>query len=290
MGSLHLFDAVRRVQRPPALASVGQFRSRVRAAVGHTGDRRASSQMKTSDTKAVLLVGGLGKRLRTMVPSAPKPLAPVGNRPFLELLIRQLGSQGIGSLILCTGYLADQVEGEFGDGSGLGVSIEYAKEPEPLGTAGAVKFAERFLEGVPDFLVMNGDSFLDLDLNRLIQLHRTHGGLATMAVVSVENSGRYGTVHLDSASKVTAFCEKTGSDSPGLINAGIYVFSPAILDLIPAGPVSLENDVFPRLLDQGVYAARQQGVFIDIGTPADYARAQELSDRLRRATAQVTGS
>jgi D-glycero-alpha-D-manno-heptose 1-phosphate guanylyltransferase len=246
--------------------------------------------MKTSDTKAVLLVGGLGTRLRTVVPSAPKPLAPVGNRPFLELLIRQLGNQGMRSLIMCTGYLADQIEGEFGDGSDLGVTIEYSKEPEPLGTAGAVKFAEGFLQGVPDFLVMNGDSFLELDLNQLIQLHRTHGGLATMAVVSVENAGRYGTVHVDSGNKVTAFCEKTGSDSPGLINAGVYVFSPAILELIPAGPVSLEKDVFPRLLDQRVHAAREQGVFIDIGTPADYAHAQELSDRLRRATVQATGS
>jgi len=246
--------------------------------------------MKASDIKAVLLVGGLGTRLRTVVPSAPKPLAPVGSRPFLELLIRQLGSQGIRSLIMCTGYLADQIESEFGKGSGLGVTIEYSKEPEALGTAGAVKFAERFLQGAPDFLVMNGDSFLELDLNQLIQLHRTHGGLATMAVVSVENAGRYGTVHLDSDNKVTAFCEKTGSDSPGLINAGVYVFSPAILGLIPAGPVSLEKDIFPKLLGEEVYASREQGVFIDIGTPADYAHAQELSDRLRRATVQATGS
>src|SRR5580658_492381 len=195
--------------------------------------------MKTSDTKAVLLVGGLGTRLRTVVPSAPKPLAPVGDRPFLELLIRQLGSQGIRSLVMCTGYLADQIESEFGDGSGLGVTIEYSKEPEALGTAGAVKFAERFLQEVPDFLVMNGDSFLELDLNQLIQLHRTHGGLATMAVVSIENTGRYGTVHVDSSNRVTEFCEKTGKDSPGLINAGVYVFSHAILGHIPAGPVSL---------------------------------------------------
>ncbi len=115
---------------------------------------------------------------------------------------------------MCTGYLADQIEGEFGDGSGLGVTIEYSKEPEALGTAGAVKFAERFLQGVPDFLVMNGDSFLEFDLNQLIQLHRTHGGLATMAVVSVENAGRYGTVHVDSGNRVTEFCEKTGKRFP----------------------------------------------------------------------------
>jgi NDP-sugar pyrophosphorylase family protein len=246
--------------------------------------------MKTSEIKAVLLVGGLGTRLRTVVPSAPKPLALVGNRPFLELLIQQLAGQGVRRLIMCTGYLADQIEEEFGDGRGLGVTVEYSKEPEPLGTGGAVKFAESFLQGVPDFLVMNGDSFLELDLNELIQLHRMHGSLATMAVVSVENAGRYGTVYVDSRNRVTEFCEKTGSDSPGLINAGVYVFSPAILELIPTGPVSLEKDVFPTLLDRGVYAVRQKGVFIDIGTPADYAHAQELSDRLRRATVQATRS
>lgn len=246
--------------------------------------------MTTSDTKAVLLVGGLGTRLRTVVPSAPKPLAPVGDRPFLELLIRQLGSQGTRNLVLCTGYLADQIEREFGDGSDLGVTIEYSKEPQPLGTGGAVKFAERFLQGVSEFLVMNGDSFLELDLRQLMQFHRKHGGIATMAVASVGNAGRYGTVRIDSENRVTEFLEKTGSDSPGLINAGVYVFNPAILQDIPGGPVSLEKDVFPRLLNRGIYAVREHGMFIDIGTPADYALAQQLFNRLRSASTQATGS
>lgn len=236
-----------------------------------------------NDTKALLLVGGLGTRLRTVVPSAPKPLAPVGDRPFLELLIQQLAGQGIRNLVLCTGYLADHIEREFGDGSNLGVTIEYSKEPHALGTGGAVKFAEKFLFGVTDFIVMNGDSFLELDLRRPINLHRTHGGIATLAVVPVENSGRYGTVHVDSGNRVTKFLEKTGDEAPGLINAGIYVFSSAIFDHIPAGPVSLEKDVFPKLLSLGFYAVQERGVFIDIGTPKDYAQAQELSDRLRHA-------
>jgi NDP-sugar pyrophosphorylase family protein len=243
----------------------------------------APDLLTANDTKAVLLVGGLGTRLRTVVPSAPKPLAPVGDRPFLELLIQQLAGQGIRNLVLCTGYLADQIQSEFGDGNSLGVSIEYSKEPHALGTGGAVKFAERFVEGVADFLVMNGDSFLELDLRRLIRFHRTHRGAATLAVVPVENAGRYGTVRVDGDNRVTKFLEKTSDEAPGLINAGIYVFSPAIFEYIPPGPVSLEKDVFPRLLSQGVYAVREQGVFIDIGTPNDYAKAQELSERLRRA-------
>jgi NDP-sugar pyrophosphorylase family protein len=233
-----------------------------------------------SDTKIVLLVGGLGTRLRALLPSAPKPLAPVGNRPFLELLVRQLGNQGIRSLIMCTGYLADQIEREFGDGSNLGVAIEYSREPHPMGTGGAVKLAQRLLEGLTDFLVMNGDSFLEIDFSQFIQFHRTHRAMATIAVVRVENASRYGTVRVDSSNRVVEFCEKAGQDSPGLINAGVYVFNAAILEHIPAEQVSLEKDIFPTLLDQGVYAARQEGVFIDIGTPADYAHAQQLFDRL----------
>jgi NDP-sugar pyrophosphorylase family protein len=243
-----------------------------------------TTPLTTNDTKALLLVGGQGTRLRTVVPSAPKPLAPVGDRPFLELLIQQLAGQGIRNLVLCTGYLADQIEREFGDGDSLGVAIEYSKEPHALGTGGAVKFAERFLGAVPDFLVMNGDSFLELDLRRIIRFHRGHGGLATLAVVPVENAGRYGTVHVDGDNRVTQFLEKTGDEAPGLINAGVYVFSPAILEHIPAGPVSLEKEIFPKLLSRGVYAVEERGVFIDIGTPKDYAQAQQISDRLRRAT------
>ena len=232
----------------------------------------------------MLLVGGLGTRLRSLVPSAPKPLAPVGDRPFLELLIRQLHGQGIPNLVMCSGYLADQIEVEFGDGRDLGVAIEYSKETQPLGTAGAVKLAQTHLQSMSEFLVMNGDSFLEIDLRQLVKFHRAHGGLATVAVVPVENAGRYGTVHSDSSHRVTAFSEKTGNDSPGLINAGVYVFSRAILDQIPVGPASLEKDIFPKILDQGVYAAEQRGMFIDIGTPGDYARAQVLLNRLYRAT------
>jgi NDP-sugar pyrophosphorylase family protein len=239
-----------------------------------------------TDTKAVLLVGGLGTRLRSSVPSAPKALAPVGDRPFLELLIRQLREQGIRHLVMCTGYLADQIEGKFGDGRDLGVVVEYSKEAQPLGTAGALKFAETHLQSGAEFLVMNGDSFLETDLGQLVRFHRTHGGLATVAVVPVENAGRYGTVRSDSSHRVTAFSEKTGNASRGLINAGVYVFSRALLDQIPAGPASLEKDVFPKILDQGVYAAEQHGMFIDIGTPGDYARAQVLLDRLHRATSR----
>ena len=234
----------------------------------------------TLDIPAVLLVGGMGTRLRSVVPSAPKPMAAVGEQSFLELLVRQLRYHGIHRLVMCSGYLADQIENKFGDGGAWDVSIEYSREQQPLGTAGAVKLAQRHLQTAADFLVMNGDSFLEMDFERLVQFHRERNGLVSMAVVPVEDAGRYGTVRLDSGSRVIGFTEKTGTDTPGLINAGVYVFNRAIFDHIPEGPASLERNVFPRVLDRGVYALEQRGMFIDIGTPEDYARAQTLGSRL----------
>ena len=226
--------------------------------------------------KAVLLVGGLGTRLRSAVPSIPKALACVGSKSFLELLIQQLHSQGFNRLVMCTGYLADQIENQFGIGHDWAVTIEYSRETKSLGTAGAIKLAAQYLRECPDFLVMNGDSFMEIDLHDLLRFHRAHGGLISIAVVEVEDASRYGTVRLNSGNKVTRFLEKTGEHTAGLINAGIYVFSEAVLHHIPEGPVSLEKAVFPHLIEHGIYAFKQDGFFIDIGTPEDYSRAQGL--------------
>lgn len=231
----------------------------------------------------------MGTRLRSVVPSTPKPLASVGNRSFLELLVRQLRYQGICRLVMCTGYLADQIESEFSDGHDWGVAIQYSKEPHPLGTAGAVKLAERYLHDVSDFLVMNGDSFLEIDFDQLVGFHRQHGGLVSMAVQQTENTTRYGTVEVDAGGRIVGFKEKTGSDVPGLVNAGVYVFNRAVFEYIPEGPCSLERDVFPQLLHHGVYALEHHGIFIDIGTPEDYARAQQICDRLYEAVGRVEG-
>ena len=248
--------------------------------------KNAGNDVGSEDIKAVLLVGGMGTRLRSVVPSKPKPLASVGGNSFLELLIRQLRYQGIRRLVMCTGYLGNQIENEFGDGSKWGVAVEYSQEPQQLGTAGAVKLAQRYLQDVPDFLVMNGDSFLEIDFRQLIQFHRAHGGVVSMAVRRVQNATRYGTVKVDAGGRVVGFSEKTGCDSPGLINAGVYVFNRGVLDHIPDGPASLERDVFPQLLDHGMYALEQHGMFIDIGTPEDYARAQQLCERLHELAVQ----
>jgi len=232
---------------------------------------------------AVLLVGGLGTRLQSVLPGTPKPLAPVGDAPFLQLLVRQLRSQGIRRLIMSTGHLADQIESEFGDGRKWDVEIVYSRESCPLKTAGAVKLAECHLTQAPDFLVLNGDSFLELDFCELIRFHREHGGLISMAVRRVPDASRYGTVQLDSHHRVVGFREKMGASVPGIVNGGVYIFKHAALQHIPDGPASLETDIFPRLLEHGVYALEQHGMFIDVGTPEDYARAQTLYHSLYQA-------
>ena len=217
------------------------------------------------------------------MPSLPKALASVGDRPFLELLVRQLVAQGIRHLVMSTGYLAEQIEEVFQDGSGFGATIEYSKEVVPLGTAGALKLARKYVEKEAEFLVLNGDSFVEADFARLISFHRKRRGFATMAVVSVDNASRYGTVQVRADGRVLGFAEKTGTQASGLINAGIYIFSPGILARIPEGPASLERDVFPQILEHGVYALKQEGLFIDIGTPDDYERASAIYESLNSA-------
>jgi mannose-1-phosphate guanylyltransferase len=242
-----------------------------------------SSEAPARETPVLLLVGGMGTRLQPVLPSTPKPLAPICGVSFLELLVLQLRSQGIRRIVMCTGHLADQIEEEFGDGLKWGVVITYSRESQPLGTAGAIRLAESYIPGVADFLVTNGDSFLELDFHQLIQFHRQHGGLTSMAVRRVPDAARYGTVKVDALNRVTGFSEKTGIQTPGIINGGVYVFRRDIFQHIPDGPASLEKDVFPRILENGVYALEQHGMFIDIGTPEDYARAQALHHTLYQA-------
>jgi NDP-sugar pyrophosphorylase family protein len=195
----------------------------------------------------------------------------------------QLRSQGIRRMIMSTGYLAEQIEDTFGNGHRWGADIEYAREPEPLGTAGAVKFAACRVKKDSNFLIVNGDSFTELDVNGFIRFHRQHGGIASMAVCRVPDAARYGTVLFDGEKRITRFSEKTGEHGPGFINAGVYIFTQPMLDRIPLGSSSLEKDVFPQLIGQGMYAFEAPGIFIDIGTPEDYARAQMLYEKLRQA-------
>jgi NDP-sugar pyrophosphorylase family protein len=241
------------------------------------------TESHSEDTPVLLLVGGLGTRLRSVLSDKPKPLAPIGGISFLELLVMQVRSQGLRRLVMCTGFEAGQIHREFGDGHKWNVAIDYSEESRPLGTAGAIKLAARFVSQASYFVVMNGDSFLELDLRRLIRFHGEHGGSASIAVRRVPDAGRYGTVQVDERNRVVRFSEKMGIPESGVINGGIYVFNRDILERIPDGPASLEKDVFPALLNRRVFALEQDGMFIDIGTPEDYARAQALYLRLSQA-------
>ncbi len=247
------------------------------------GEKMPSKSKTLQDIPTLLLVGGLGERLRAVVEGKPKPLARIGRESFLGLLVRQLRHQGIHRLIMCTGYLSEQVETEFGDGCELGVVIDYSREECRLGTGGAIKLAASRLGDAGEFIVMNGDSFLDLDLSELLHFHRQVGALVTMSTARAKTVGRYGTVNVGSDRRVIGFTEKSGLDDPGWINGGVYAFNRAALGFFPDGPSSLEKDVFPRLVDRGLFAFEVRGFFLDIGTPEDYALAQQLCDRLYEA-------
>jgi mannose-1-phosphate guanylyltransferase len=217
---------------------------------------------------AVLLVGGAGTRLRPLTEWLPKPMLPIANRPFLEHQIEHLREHGIEDVILSCGYLPEPIRDHFGD------RLRYAVEPEPLGTGGAIRFSA---EGVGEtFLVCNGDVLTDLDLGALIAQHRVRGAAATIALHRVADPSAYGLVRAEGDGRVTAFVEKPapGEADTDTINAGTYVLEPAVLDLIePGRAVSVEREVFPRLIGRGLYAWVDGGRWRDIGTPESYLAA-----------------
>ncbi len=241
--------------------------------------------------KSVLLVGGLGTRLRSVVPSKPKALAEVGEHPFIELPIRQLATQGLRRLVLCSGHLAEQLEETLGSGAELGISIEYSRETTPLGTGGALRLAMPLLESCTEVLVMNGDSFTDLDFGGLLAFHRARGASVTLTAVPVEDAARYGTLTMAQDGRVLGFVEKSGRTERGTISAGIYVFSRGALERLPEGRSSLERDLLPRLVAEGsVFGFSTPGPFIDIGTPEDYARAGRIHADLLKRTMKPRGA
>lgn len=232
--------------------------------------------MNPVQLEALVLVGGLGRRLRSSIVGRPKPMAEVAGRPFLEWLILAAKERGVGRFVLCTGYLAEHVETYFGNGSKWGVSVEYSRETTPLGTGGALKLALDKTER-ETLLAFNGDSYCPCDLHRLLTEHSRTAAAATLWVVGVEDCSRYGAVSVADDGSVTAFREKEMVTKKGLINAGIYAIQRTILESIPVGrPVSLEHDVFPGLIGEKLHAVAGEGPFIDIGTPESYARAQDF--------------
>ena len=233
--------------------------------------------------QAVILAGGLGTRLRAVLPGLPKALAPVAGRPFVEYLLLQLRRHHVADVVLAVGYRAELVERHVGDGSSWGVRARYSREAEPLGTGGALKRAAMLLDG-STFLVMNGDSFFDVPLHDLVARHREAGALGTLALVERPALGdRYGAVETDDAGRVVAFREKGPPTRRGGVNGGVYALEPEVLSAIPDGrPVSLEREVFPALAGR-LHGRPYDGYFIDIGVPDDLARIRDDPSPLEQA-------
>ncbi len=230
--------------------------------------------MDTIDS-AVILAGGLGSRLKGVVNDRPKPLADVAGRPFLFYLLENLESFGVRDVVLGVGHMAGLIERTVGDAH-RSVSVTYSREEVPMGTAGALGLAERFIAG-SDFFMLNGDSFCDVNLSRLAAAHRKAGAVCTMTLTAVEDVSRYGSVTCADDGAVTSFREKGGRVEQGLVNAGVYAFSGSVFDLLPSdGPSSMERDILPRLIGNGLFGFFHEGRFIDIGTPQSYQEAQDL--------------
>jgi D-glycero-alpha-D-manno-heptose 1-phosphate guanylyltransferase len=223
--------------------------------------------------EAIVLAGGLGTRLRQVVPDLPKPMAPVAGRPFLEILIGTLAAKGVDRVVLSVGHLAAAIVSHFGD-RWRGVEIDYAIEATPLGTGGAVRLALGRCRRDP-VLVVNGDTFLDLELDALIARWRTHGRPLLVAR-EVSDTSRFGRLSV-AGDRLAGFVEK-GVPGPGPINAGCYLVPRDLLTELPAdAPFSLENDfLVPRGVRAGFEIFVSRGLFIDIGVPDDYTRAQSL--------------
>lgn len=222
---------------------------------------------------AVILAGGLGTRLRSVVSDRPKVMAMVAGRPFLTHLLDQLAESGIRRVVLCTGYMADLIRNELGDGY-RDMELLYSAEDTPLGTGGALRNAAGLLSG-DMLLVLNGDSYCQCNLADFTAGRAASGACAGMVLARVDDVARFGAVLTDGASLVESFVEKGGQTGPGWINAGIYLLPMDLVQTIsPNRPVSLEREVFPELMTRGLFGYHCPGSFIDIGVPEEYQRSQ----------------
>jgi D-glycero-alpha-D-manno-heptose 1-phosphate guanylyltransferase len=222
---------------------------------------------------AVILAGGLGTRLRSVVADRPKALAQVQGRPFLSFLLDQLVESGIRDAVLCTGYLGEQVPIVFGKNY-RGLRLAYSRESSPLGTGGALRNAAPVLESAT-LLVMNGDSYCDVDMGAFWSWHVAQRSDATILLRRTQDTRRFGRVRVDTRGRVKGFDEKNAAIGPGWVNGGIYLLSRRRIRGIPSDrAVSLEREVFPAWVREGLCGYRSRGDVLDIGTPESYAASQ----------------
>ena len=222
--------------------------------------------------QAVVLVGGEGTRLRPLTSTMPKPVVPLVDRPFMAYMLEWLRRHGVDDVVLSMGYLADAVRDVLGDGSAYGLRIRYVEEPDPRGTAGALKFAQGLLD--ERFFLLNGDVLTDLDLTAQLDRHVATGARGTLALVPVSDPSAYGLVRTGEDGAVRGFVEKPPAEEidTNLISAGAYVLERSVLDLIePDRKVSIEREVWPALVGDGLFAFAHEGAYwMDIGTPDRY--------------------
>lgn len=227
--------------------------------------------------KALLLVGGFGTRLRPLTVSTPKQLLPIAGKPMIEWVVERLVNHGVEELILSLGYKSDAFLRAYPKGKILGLPFKIAIEPEPRGTAGAIRFCAETAGLDTTFLVLNGDVLTDLDTSSLVAFHRQSGGMATIAMQTVENPSRYGVISTTDTGQVLDFVEKPapGTEPSNNINAGTYVMEPGVLDRIPINTaVSVERETFPQLAADGeLYAMSADSYWLDTGTPEQFLEA-----------------
>ncbi len=227
--------------------------------------------------QAVVLVGGFGTRLRPLTDTIPKQMLPVGNRPMIERVLEHLAGHGVTSAVLALGYRADVFQDAYPDGTCAGVELHYAIEPEPRDTAGAIRFAALDAGIHERFLVLNADVLTDLDVGMLVATHERTGAEGTIALHRVEDPSAFGVVPTDADGRVTAFIEKPppGEAPTNLINAGVYVLEPSVLERIPPDvPVNVERVTFPAMVADGsLFAVDGDTYWIDAGTPETYLAA-----------------
>jgi mannose-1-phosphate guanylyltransferase len=222
--------------------------------------------------QAVILVGGQGTRLRPLTSTVPKPVVTLVDRPFISFMLEWLREHGVDDVIVSCGFLADSVRGVLGDGSQLGLRVRFVEEPEPRGTAGALKLAEPILD--ERFLMLNGDVLTDIDLTAQLAQHDATGALGTLSLVPVPDPSAYGLVVLNEDRSVREFIEKPSSEeklATNMISAGAYVLDRRVLELVPPDRnVSIEREVWPKLVGNGLYGYPSDSYWLDIGTPGRY--------------------
>jgi mannose-1-phosphate guanylyltransferase len=228
--------------------------------------------------KALFLAGGFGTRLKPITDDLPKPMVPIMGKPLLERNIENLKKHGVDEIVLSTCYKPHKIERYFEDGRKLGVKISYISEDVPLGTAGAIRNARSFFDDT--FLVFNADILSDIDVSEMIRFHKEKGVLATVAATQVDNPSAYGVIEQDQNGFITAFKEKPQphESCSRLINAGVYIFEPQLLEKIPPGrAVSIERETYPLLLQKGFRIAvyNRCSYWLDLGTPEKYLRAHK---------------